>query len=292
MHDKQIRTFVSGYLHDRPQLTIDESAVYQDIKNVLDEIYEEDLDFYNSFYMLPLNVKIQILESFLDYEYNNETENINESITVLAGISAGALAALATIITKIYAGSRLTRAMYKTFEAIGKTVENIGKFLQKQGSKWRFKYEVVNKTFKQCLERAGINDLNKVGLPVYELLRKKNSTKLLATQKQIQQAETLRECYTEAYIKTLSLIADMYFNCLKESGRIDEFKKSSSRDVIVSLHSVPKMFRGSCNEIYQKLLDGLKRFDDYVEYMYPEGKDKEDVLERLRRSIVDQLNKH
>ena len=288
MHDKQIRTFVSGYLHDRPQLTIDESAVYQDIKNVLDEIYEEYLDFYNFFYMLPLNVKIQILESFLDYEYDDEIENINESIA----IGVGAATVLAAIITKIYAGSRLTRAIYKTFELIGKTVESIGKFLQKQGSKWKFKYEVVNKTFKQCLEKAGIHDLNKVGLPVYELIRKKKTSRLLATRKQIEQAEKLRECYTEAYIKTLSLIADMYFNCLKESGRINEFKKSSSRDVIVTLHSVPKMFRGSCNEIYQKLLDGLKRFDDYVNYIYPEEKDKEEVLERLRRSIVDQLNKH
>jgi hypothetical protein len=288
MNEKEIRAFVKGYVFDRPTLNITESEVYDEIKNILNELYEDDIDSYNQFYESSLLVKTNTLKDYLDNKYNY-LDNINEVAGMIIGSAMFLPAVIAMIAT--YAGTPLTKFVYKTIESVGRTFEKVGKFFQNVGSKWQIKYNMINNTFKQCLEKARIDDLKKVGIPVYELLRKK-PTKLFATVQQVKQAEILRECYTEAFIKTIILTSDMYFSCLKDAKRISEFKSSSSKDVIILLHSIPKMFRGSCNEIYQKLIEQLKQFDSYVEYVYPNENDRESVLEKLRRGISNQLKKY
>jgi len=298
MNEKQLRTFIQGYLHDRPQLSTTDSAVYQIIKDTLNEIYEEDFETYSEFYNLPLSLQVKILESFLDYEYgiNDSQEDVEQSgydnvetINESAILALGLIPLLLYIIVKLYKGSAITKAVYKTIYSIGKTLESAGNFLRRSGRKWRLKYEIINKGFRDCVEKAGIKDINKVGLAVYELLRKKPGTKIFATPEQVKQAERLRECYTDSFIRTISVTADMYFGCLRKANKLEEFKRTTERDIIVTLHAVPKMFRGSCNEIYEKLLEQLEKFDEYIDYVYTDEVDREEVRDRLRRAIMRRL---
>jgi len=287
MNVKQLQQFVEAYLFDRPNLNVARETVYDDVKHVLDELYETDVETYNLFYEMPVLSKIEVLERYLDYQYRQQEDcQINEisAVHIIAPL-------LAYLWYKIYKGSVITKAIYKTFALIGETFEKIGNFLRKYGSRPRIKYEIINKTLEDCLRKAGIKDTKDVSIPVYSYIRK-GTGHVPATQEEIEQANKLRECYTENFIKQLVLLAEIYFQCLKDVDKLNEFAKTAEPDILLTLQAVPRAFKGSCMVIYQQLQDGLDKFRMYVEYIYPDPVDQDHIISSFRNGLSKALDKY
>ena len=279
---RNLRNIVESYLYSRPQLSVTTDEVVQFLEENLNDLYYSDPDTYNQLYELPTLDRVKVLESCLDYEYSLDIPH--KDILYAASI----LPALYLI----FKGSKLTKAVFKAFHAIGSVLQKVGDFLKKHGFRSRVRYEVVNKTFEQCLKQAGIDDPSKVSLPVYIYIRKTSEGLVPATKKQIEQADKLRECYTEMLIKQIANVADVYFECLKNAGKLDEFADVAAADIITALQSVSKKYKGSCSEIYNHLYEMLDKFRMYVEFVYPESVDQAEVYDKLHAELRSVLRRH
>lgn len=297
MDQRFLREICDGYLtkHGAYQVALENSTqkdntivtkmqdnIINEINTVIKEIYEDDIEIYHMFHDKSKTFQKDIVETYLNYTYSKE-EVLDEVVISTVALGAGALIGIASFIF----GKTLTRVAFKTLSGIGKTFENMGKFLIKSGRTWKFKYAILQKNSVTCYKKCGV-DPRDISPLAYAQVGADSSR--ISSQKAVKQADCLTECYVSWLMEVISLMSQAYFTCLKKTGASESLKDANSNEIMNVLAGLK--LSGACDNYYKNLKDSYDNFYDLLDMVYKkDGGLKQSKIKELDDKIFKSKQK-
>jgi len=239
----------------------------------------------------------------------SETEPLQEGIISATGAVLGAIWKIATTVWEytswafswqglvififilIHGPSRrgITRAVIKSIIGIFSTIGKIGKVCSKYSDSVRISYSIITNNANKCLQKCDY-DPKKAGPSDFLYQAEQGSWfrdfgRVLMSIEKEDKLYCIRECYLDTLGETVKLVANMYFQCLKNTG--DLSKLPLERDFEAYQEIIVKTnISVSCNAFMDSLKDSLKAFDDSLNLIYAE---EEDMRRKLRLELMNDI---
>lgn len=262
-------------LKDKKQINIIRDNITNNVLSMVKELRESDLELYTMIYDQGKIKQQQIIKQYLDLTYGDE-QTINESVLLIAGAGIGILA------TALYAGKHLSKTVMSIVHSIGSAFESIGKSIMLQGREAKFRYAIIQKNAQDCYKKCGI-DPDDIVPTSYFAVRK--DPVFFATPKGVKQGTCLRECYVEFAIKSMGLLMQAYFACLKKTGSFSDVENATGDDLIKVISGLK--LGTACNEYYKEIKNGFDNFYSLLDFVYmDDDSKKQDANSRLKSELI------
>lgn len=173
----------------------------------------------------------------------------------------------------------LLRNTFEVFNIIGKTIKN-----STEGVKYR--YEVLYKNEEDCYKKAGL-ETKDIGPRMFMGLKDGSIFRQLLFFSEPEKLDKLRNCYMEHYLEKIGIFFDLYFDCLRKSGRWNEVRDMSD-DKIISMFRIRGGLYPMCDEYRDHAVKAIKNYEDLVDFFFEKTPDqKSKWLMLLNRYILD-----
>jgi len=297
MEQSKIKLIIENYLTDHN--IYDQVKTEDQVKEIQDKLFEEviktlhhvreyDDDFlYDYFNNLHLFQQQKIICTLLDFYFNNDDNN--EPLFEFFGIiSASILATIFGIIALLKYNRPFTKKLSQTTYAIGKINEKIGKVLVKYGRYFQFQYSIIQQNSEKCYKACGIDNLRKMPADIYFYTRTIDSDK---KKKVVRQADCLARCYIDQQIQINSMILKLYFLCLKNTKKFDEYAKLSDKQIYGLLFQSStrkqQIIGSECESYFSLASKAFAQFNDLIDYVYVDDREKHIALTKLYDAIKE-----
>lgn len=150
----------------------------------------------------------------------------------------------------------------------------------------KFRYNVIYKNEEECYKRAGL-DPQKMGLRMFAALKDESIFRQLLSFKQEEKLDKLRNCYMEHYLEKIGIFFDLYFDCLRKTGKWNEIRYMSD-DKIISMFRIHGGLYPMCDGYRDNAVKAIKNFEDLVKFFFSKSPDqKSKWMLMLNRYILD-----
>lgn len=194
-----------------------------------------------------------------------------------------------TIVSQKYFGLSTVRDQINLFKSIAHVFSVIGDILKKPEEEIKYRYILTFKNEESCYKRAGIKYTD-LGFRHMMSMKDDSFFRSFMDSATEHKIDILRNCFVEAYLERIAIFFDLYFDCLKKTGRWNEVRDMSDDKVIAMFHMHGGMFP-LCDEYKEKAVDAIGTYESLLDFIYqdkPEKKSKWLLL--LNRYIVDSKN--
>lgn len=150
----------------------------------------------------------------------------------------------------------------------------------------KYRYKVIYKNEENCYKRAGL-DPQKMGVRMFAALKDESIFRQILFFKEEEKLDKLRNCYMEHYLEKISIFFDLYFDCLRKTGKWNEIRDMSD-DKIISMFRIQGGLYPMCDGYRDNAVKAIKNFEDLVKFFFskaPEQKSKWMLM--LNRYILD-----
>jgi len=284
-------------------------TIYEELKTVVDYIYEVDNETYEYVKDLSKIQQQRIFDTYLDAMYAKD-ETIEEDRGMFGSAAAatweffknkigdawgfiadksfyfqGSLAIILMIF--IYRKREpISRRSFQFLAELGKISERIGEFLKKKGRFSRFRYAVIQENSQNCYRKCGIKNLRK-DISVSDYFNRHASDEGSVN------AKCLADCYIHNEIKKVRLMTKMYFICLRQTGNFDRIKDMNSDKMFELLSSGGIQthrqhnfgFGSSCVEYFDLITEGMENINTLVEYFYADMNQRREMIMLAQKDI-------
>ncbi len=150
----------------------------------------------------------------------------------------------------------------------------------------KHRYNVIYKNEEECYKRAGL-DPQKMGLRMFAALKDESIFRQLLFFKQEEKLDTLRNCYMEHYLEKIGIFFDLYFDCLRKTGKWNEVREMND-DKIISMFRMKGGLYPMCDEYRDNAVKAIRNFEDLVKFFFEKSPDqKSKWMLMLNRYILD-----
>ncbi len=287
MDSKFLENICEAYKIDR-NLYEQTSTLYlfKEIYKSLYEIKLKDIETYNEFHKLSKLKQKNIVYEFLDYEFKNNEEPINEigliGLTSLVPIVGYILWQLFDIPKTKLAG----RVMKDVSKFLG-LFQKFGKWIQNKGRYWKFKYAILNQQKEEDFRRCRVHP-NEITGEFYSYLKSTPNEKNISADT-VDKAKCLREAFVNNLIKHIAFVLESYFVCLKKTGNFEKIENLPPSNIMETIAKLN--LSSSCVEYHKFAQEQLEAFNDILDTIYDSDHLKQQKINQLVQKISKVKNK-
>ena len=177
----------------------------------------------------------------------------------------------------------ITRAVIKSIIGIFSTIGKIGKACSKFSDSARISYSIITNNANKCLQKCGY-DPKKAGPSDFLYQAKQGSWfrdfgRVLMSIEKEDKLQCIRECYLDTLSESVKLVANLYFQCLKNTGDLSKLPLERDFDAYQKI-IVKTNINMSCDEFMGSLSDALGAFDESLNLIYAD-----EPTERRKRRL-------
>lgn len=265
---------IKNSLYDKYKADILRDELYELVKSVR----ESDIELYDHLYDTGRMQQVQILETYLNYQYLNNGEQVIQEgpITIL---TVGGISALLTLLYQ----NRINKSIFAAGKLIGKALESVGNFLTKHGRYWKFRYAIVQQNAKKCYFEC---DIDEKSLSAWSYFSVGSKPPTFATTESHRQGECLKECYVKFSIESIALLSKSYFACLKRSGDWNSVMGAKPDDILTVLSGL--QLSTLCQSYYDEMKKAMDSFTDLLDFVYGRtSPDKTRAMKELKSKVIE-----
>jgi hypothetical protein len=317
-----IKSLSEAYIIDNKlyeNFTVDELAdnFYNTIKNIRlesPELYESILES-NKF------EQQRIFKTYFDLSFNDsiteivikdsDLEVLQEDIAIW-GLIGGAVKLLWGAITffppwmiplfflsLIWWRFRLSvgRNLIKLAIAATSFLGGIGGWISKLGDNPRLAYSIIHNNSVKCMQTCDY-DPDKEGRPSHYLYQMRQGLllrdlgRIFTTIKMEEKLECVRMCYLESMINVTKLLADVYFQCLRNTGDISKLPQEKDYSAFQKI-ILKTQINTTCTSFSEKLSEAIGNLDKSLSLIYHDEPEKRiSVRQKLMEDIYQIQHKN
>ena len=309
MEQSKIKVIVENYLTDHniydyvnleSEIIPIQDVLFNEVINILHHVRDYDDDFlYDEFNNMHLFQQQKLICTLLDQICINNNDNIlNEGVISFLVNSMTNFPLTSGIVGLIIAGlsfkfrTSITKGASKFIAKIGKLSEEVGKFLVKHGRYNQFNYAIIQQNSEKCYKNCGIPNISKINFLSYFNTKNVDEQKFFETA-----GPCLSRCYITAQIEISMMLLRLYLICLKNTNQFDNIGKLNDTQIYtLFLHpeeSKPKnqfILSGSCEDYFKLASKNFNTFNDLLDYVYLDTKNKHEAMSRLYSQIKQVKN--
>lgn len=150
----------------------------------------------------------------------------------------------------------------------------------------KHRYNVIYQNEDECYRRAGL-DPQKLGIRSFAALKDQSVFRQLLFFDTEEKLDKLRNCYLEHYLEKISIFFELYFDCLRKTGKWNEVREMND-DKIIAMFRIKGGLYPMCDEYRDQAVKAIRNFEDLVKFFFsknPEQKTKWMLM--LNRYILD-----
>ena len=150
----------------------------------------------------------------------------------------------------------------------------------------KHRYNVIYQNEDECYRRAGL-DPQKLGIRSFAALKDQSVFRQLLFFDTEEKLDKLRNCYLEHYLEKISIFFELYFDCLRKTGKWNEVREMND-DKIIAMFRMKGGLYPMCDEYRDQAVKAIRNFEDLVKFFFsknPEQKTKWMLM--LNRYILD-----
>ena len=165
--------------------------------------------------------------------------------------------------------------IYKAAKAVKDGTESI-----------KHRYNVIYKNEDECYRRSGL-DPQKLGIRSFAALKDQSIFRQILFFDSEERLDKLRNCYLEHYLEKISIFFELYFDCLRKTGKWNEIKEMND-DKIIAMFRMQGGLYPICDEYRDQAVKAVRNFEDLIKFFFskdPSQKSKWMLM--LNRYILD-----
>ena len=216
--------------------------------------------------------------------------------TVFGPLSLGAsiFVLLGTVIgTGIYSaaarhmfGVNIHKEQLDLLKGVADCLYSIAKTVKDGSEGIKHRYNVIYKNEDECYKRSGL-DPQKLGIRTFAALKNDSIFRQLLFFDTEEKLDKLRNCYLEHFLEKISIFFELYFDCLRKTGKWNEIREMND-DKIIAMFRMQGGLYPVCDEYRDQAVKAVRNFEDLVKFFFskdPAQKSKWMLM--LNRYILD-----
>ena len=261
----------------------------EDLKLNYNDIYESVCQYDSSdshkltYFLLDQYYSEQfpdIFESCLSIDYDNGCVINDDDIKEEVVLSLSGGVGLALIPLGLLLATNIgTSAIARFFRMVGDLGKGVDSLLDKMGSRGRVMRSVLFDRAEKCSKQCGIEKLHYAAGFSYAIggFGFKEADKQVAC---------LSGCYVDQLINIILLLVDAYQQCIVSTGELPPTIADKSSLL------AQKPIGASCVDIYNQLRDNVAAYEEALDRLFDNSRDKADVDKSLNSKLADLSKKN
>jgi len=276
---------------------ITEDELTENFDNVINVLKSDHLNLYNIINEANVYEQQKIFKDYFDLSFNEFQEIILddselETLTEMPffGLEIPVFTTLMIAYPFLFAFSKnIGKGSLRLIIGIANRLGKMGKWCSKLGDSTRIAYAIINHNSNSCLKRckydpkkAGSRDI------IYQLRQGSSLRSIARTFMGIEKEESLdciRTCYIEKVHDTTKLAADMYFQCLRNTGDLSRLPLEKDFTTYQRL-IVRTKINSSCDTFVKLFSDSLKTYNDSLDVVY---NDEPNERRKLKVKLMEDI---
>ena len=216
--------------------------------------------------------------------------------TVFGPLSIGAsiFVLLGTVIgTGIYSaaarhmfGVNIHKEQLELLNNVAGTLYSAAKAVKDGTEGIKHRYNVIYKNEDECYKRSGL-DPQKLGIRSFAALKNESIFRQILFFDTEEKLDKLRNCYLEHFLEKIAIFFDLYFDCLRKTGKWNEIREMND-DKIIAMFRMQGGLYPMCDTYRDQAVKAVRNFEDLVKFFFskdPSQKSKWMLM--LNRYILD-----
>lgn len=172
------------------------------------------------------------------------------------------------------------------FRKIAAVFSIIGDMLKQPYEGMKYRYMLTFKNEERCYKKAGI-DYKDLSFRHFMAIKEDSIFRMLMKTETEDKLDILRNCFVEAFLERIALFFDLYFECLKKSGRWNDVREMSDDKILSMIHMKGNLYP-VCDEYRNNAVKAIKAYEDLIDFIYEKHPDRKSKwLLLLNRYILD-----
>ena len=150
----------------------------------------------------------------------------------------------------------------------------------------KHRYNVIYQNEDECYRKSGL-DTKKLGIRAFASLKDDSFFRVFISVDDEDKLDKLRNCYLEHFLDKISIFFDLYFDCLRKTGKWNEVREMND-DKIISMFRMKGGLYPMCDQYRDEAVKAVRNFEDLVKFFFvnnPTQKSKWMLM--LNRYILD-----
>ena len=150
----------------------------------------------------------------------------------------------------------------------------------------KYRYNVIYKNEDECYRRSGL-DPQKLGIRSFAALKNESIFRQILFFDTEEKLDKLRNCYLEHFLEKIAIFFELYFDCLRKTGKWNEIREMND-DKIIAMFRMQGGLYPMCDEYRDQAVKAIRNFEDLVKFFFakdPAQKSKWMLM--LNRYILD-----
>ena len=221
--------------------------------------------------------------------------SVGTSILILLAILIGS--AIYSLGASMF-GVNVHKDQIELLKDTANVIYKISKSVKDASEGIKHRYNVIYQNESECYRRAGL-DPQKLGIRSFAALKDKSIFRQLLFFDSEEKLDKLRNCYLEHYLEKISIFFELYFDCLRKTGKWNEIREMND-DKFIAMFRMHGGLYPMCDEYRDQAVKAIRNFEDLVKFFFSNSPDqKSKWMLMLNRYILDsrvskddQMQKH
>lgn len=165
-------------------------------------------------------------------------------------------------------------------------INKVAKFVKDGTEGIKHRFNVIYQNEDDCYRKAGL-DTKKLGIRSFASLKDDSIFRIFLSVQEEEKLDKLRNCYLEHFLDKIAIFFDLYFDCLRKTGKWNEVREMND-DKIISMFRMKGALYPMCDEYRDQAVKSVRNFEDLVKFFFknnPSQKSKWMLM--LNRYILD-----
>ena len=210
--------------------------------------------------------------------------SIGTSIFVLLGTVLGT--GLYSLGARTLFGVNIHKEQLELLNNVAGTLYKAAKAVKDSTEGIKYRYNVIYKNEDECYKRSGL-DPQKLGIRSFAALKSDSIFRQLLFFDTEEKLDKLRNCYLEHFLEKIAIFFELYFDCLRKTGRWNEVREMNDDKIIMMFRTKGGLYP-MCDEYRDQAVKAVRNFEDLVKFFFakdPAQKSKWMLM--LNRYILD-----
>ena len=210
--------------------------------------------------------------------------SIGTSIFVLLGTVIGT--GIYSMAARHMFGVNIHKEQLELLNNVASTLYSAAKAVKDASEGIKYRYNVIYKNEDECYKRAGL-DPQKLGIRTFAALKNESLFRQILFFDTEEKLDKLRNCYMEHYLEKIAIFFELYFDCLRKTGKWNEVREMND-DKIIAMFRMQGGLYPVCDEYRDQAVKAVRGFEDLVKFFFakdPAQKSKWMLM--LNRYILD-----